>query len=184
MKFPAWHFWEQGDKVLTNLSLKVLCISQLKKFSWRLYTVSSADYIHIAWCKYLIGKIRWGNWVEKIIFFCVEQQNILLSPSGSSAPHYTTRNLPSTNEKCTRDKLWKKLDLTSPCLGNYLLQPSTSLEIIAWEDKHYKGASIPQEINMSICIPREKISIAWCLWEHGNRNFVLLKNISNDAQLC
>lgn len=121
--------------------------------------------------------------MEQIIFFCVEQQNILLFASGSSAPHYTTRNLPST-KKCARDKLWKKLDLTSSFSGNYLLQPSSSLEIIAWEDKNNEGASIPQEINMSICIHREKISIAWCLWEHGNRNFMLLKNISNDAQLC
>lgn len=99
---------------------------------------------------------NWENWVEKIIFFYVEQQNILLFPSGSPAPHYTTKNLPSTNEKCARDKRWKELDLTSSCLGNYILQPSTSLEIIAWENKHDDGPSIPQEINMSICIHREK----------------------------
>lgn len=184
MKILTWHFWEQGDKVLTNISLKVLCIRQLRKFSQRLHRVCSIDCILIAWCKYLTEKLRWSNWVEKIFFFYVEKKNILLSPSGSSAPHHTKRNLLSTKEKCARDKLWKKLDLTSSCLGNYLLQPSTSLEIIAWEDKHYESASIPQEINTSICIHREKTSITWYLWEHGNRNFALLKNISNDAQLC
>lgn len=138
----------------------------------------------IAWRKYLTEKFRWSNWVEKINFSYVEKQNILLSPLGSSAPYSTTRNLLSANEKCARDKLWKKLALTSSCSGNHFSQSSTSPEITAWEDKHYESASIPQEINMSICIHKGKISIAWCLWEHGNRNFVLPKNVCNDAQLC
>lgn len=88
------------------------------------------------------------------------------------------------------------------CLGNNLLQPSSSLEIIMWEDKHYEGAPIPKEWNKTHpCIYREKsfdfsmpfffffplievIYIALCLWEHGNKNFTSLRNASNDAQLC